>query len=584
MTISKSLSMVSDSRLDAEKYHSLLLAIESATLTIDALEREGRASIEEVLAILLPNLTESLAADQAFAAILRASRGRQPKGFEIVLAYPKINPGFPFLPWTDTLAKVVSDDRAHMIEPFVDDPKKLIPGLEIFNATTAILVKMKIGDQTWLIGVYNRAKPELGSFLETDRRTFESIVKLIAIGLRVGIRRSQLKTAQEIAETVGTGLSLETTLGASMQILHKVFDNTRMCVLLYLEDINALKFAPGTLEYYKIPAPAYRKQETFPLDGKSVACRVAKDALQTGNVEYVNVGDVKSNPDYLPIDPKTRSELCISLMSTKDELLGVLVMESYNLHGLDHVDEELVKTVAQQLSSAIEFAQQSEELEFRTTVAARTSWAADMAHDINNEVAQIRNWAYMLRERLKDNPDLQEYAKKIEESASVISSSGPWSESPPEVVKLDLVLTRYAKKLSDQRNLPIDFHLNAKDIYIRINPVYFERVLRHLIRNASRAMVNSKVRKIIITTNTVSDSTVEILFQDTGPGISGELQLSIFQRPITTKNTGGFGLLLVRQMIEDMGGQIRYITQKKGHGAMFSILFPIVSVMDGAVD
>jgi GAF domain-containing protein/ActR/RegA family two-component response regulator/two-component sensor histidine kinase len=428
------------------------------------------------------------------------------------------------------------------------------------------------------------------SFSDEDIEQAVSFANLAGVAITNAHRmdklqqRTEFRTAKEIAETVGTGLNLETTLGASMQILQKVFENTRMCVLLYLEDINALKFAPGTLAYYKIPSPAYRKQDTFPLDGKSIACRVAKDALQTGNVEYDNVGDVKRDPDFLPVDPKTRSELCISLMSTKHELLGILVMESYNLHGLDYVDEDLVKTVAQQLSSAIEFAQQSEDLQFHTTVAARTSWAADMAHDINREVGQIRNWASILMDRLENAPDLQTLVRKIEESASMLSNSGPWSDSPPQVIKLDLALVRNAKNLTGNRNLTIDFRLNVENVYIRVNPVYFQRVLRHLVRNASRAMINSKIRKIIITTHALNDKTVEILFQDTGPGISEEIQLSIFQRPVTTKSTGGFGLLLVRQMIENMGGQIRYIPQKKGHGAKFSIMFPIATTMEGIVE
>jgi signal transduction histidine kinase len=185
---------------------------------------------------------------------------------------------------------------------------------------------------------------------------------------------------------------------------------------------------------------------------------------------------------------------------------------------------------------------------------------------------------------LQDAPDLQRLVQKIEESASVLSTSGPWSDSPSQVVKLDLALQRNAKNLTGHRDLPIDFHLHTEDIYIRVNPVYFQRVLRHLIRNASRAMINSKVRKIIITTHIFNEKTVEILFQDTGPGISEEIQLSIFQRPVTTKSAGGFGLLLVRQMIEDMGGQIRYIPQKKGKGAKFSILFPIATTMEGIVE
>jgi hypothetical protein len=38
-------------------------------------------------------------------------------------------------------------------------------------------------------------------------------------------------------------------------------------------------------------------------------------------------------------------------------------------------------------------------------------------------------------------------------------------------------------------------------------------------------------------------------------------------------------------MIEDMHGQIRFVPQKNGQqGAVFSIRFPIVSTMEGAVE
>ena len=583
MTVPGGLSMISDSRRDAEKYRSLILAIESATATITALEREGRASIEEVLASLLPNLVEALDAAQAFAAIHRLSKGNFSKGFEIVSVYPQREFTRPILPSTETLMQILLDDRAHVIEPFVDEPRKIIHGLEIFNATTAVLVPMKIGDQAWLIGVCNKANPDTGPFLAADRKAFESIIKLIAIGFRVGERRSQIKTTKEIAETIGLGLDLESTMDAVLKTLHNIFERTRLCVLLYQRDMHALKFAPATLKYYRIHNPVYRRQNTFPLNEQSIACRVAREALQTKSVACENVGDVIHDPNYLPLNPKIQSELCVSLMGTKNDLLGVLVLERDNLNDFDDADVDLVKTVGQHLSMAIERAKRNEELEFRTTVAAQTAWAADIAHEINNEVGQIRNWAYMLRDRLKDEPELQDFARKIEKSASVLSSTGPWSDRPPQLVKLDLFLERNLTGLTSQRNLILELQLATPDVYIQVNPTEFQHALRHLVRNAARAMSNSRLRKLKVNTKSFN-STVEILFQDTGPGINKEVQLSIFQRPITTKGRGGYGLLLVRQMIEDMHGQIKFVTEKPGQGAKFSIQFPIASKMDGSVE
>jgi GAF domain-containing protein len=397
-------------------------------------------------------------------------------------------------------------------------------------------------------------------------------------------QRRQLRTAKEIAETIGTGLDLERTMEAVFQKLHDLFEKTRLCVLLYQSDIKALKFAPATLKFYKIQNPQYKRQDTFPLDQGSIVCRVAKMALHAKKVVCENVGDVRIDPDYLALNLKIQSELCVSLLSTKNELLGVLVLERDRLNGFDDADEDLVKTVAQQLSIAIERAQQSEELAFKSTVAAQTTWAADIAHEINNEVGQIRRWAYLLSEQLEEGSPLREYAKKIEESASLLSGAGPWSDQPPQIVELDQVLNRYLDNIVRNRDLIADFRGNAPGIYIRVNLLQFQHVLRQLVRNAARAMSNSRLKKLIVTTLLLDKSTVEILFQDSGPGIKKDVRLSIFQRPITTKGRGGYGLLLVRQMIEDMGGQIKLAPHQKGRGAIFSIRFPVANLKDWAVE
>jgi GAF domain-containing protein len=584
MDIWTGISITSDSQRDAVKYHNFLLAIESATETINLLEEERRASIELVITNLLPSLAEALGAALSFAAVQQQQSRNRPPKFDVVAVYPQMENSRIVLPHSKYIAQALADKRAHVIEPFGDASGDAIEGLEIFRASSAVLVQMQIEYQVWIIGVCNRNILELGPFLGADRRALESIIRLIEIGLRAGERRRQLTTAKEIAETIGLGLNLEKTMETVIQILHKLFEGTSLCVLLYKKDINSLKFAPATLKYYKVQNQAYRKQDIFSLQGKSIACRVAKKALDSKSAVCENIGNVMDDPDYLNLNPEVKSELCVSLMGTKNNLLGVLVLERSKVHDFDDMDEDLVKTVGQQLSSAIERAQQSEELEFRTTVAAQAAWAADIAHEINNEVGQIRSWAYILRDQLKHDSALQEYARKIDESALALTSTGPWSDQPPKVVKLDPFLKRTIKELTGQRNLTTAYFLCTPDAYICVNPVEFQHVLRHLVRNAARAMSNSRIRKLTVTTQRINVSMVEILFRDSGPGISKEVQLSIFQRPITTKDRGGYGLLLVRQMIEDMGGQISYVPQKKGQGALFSIRFPIVSTMDGTVE
>ena len=82
-------------------------------------------------------------------------------------------------------------------------------------------------------------------------------------------------------------------------------------------------------------------------------------------------------------------------------------------------------------------------------------------------------------------------------------------------------------------------------------------------------------KKITIITRETQVNEVEILFKDHGPGVSEDVQLSIFQKSVTTKESGGYGLLLTRQFVEDMGGKIRLLPSVPGQGATFSIKLPI---------
>ena len=107
-----------------------------------------------------------------------------------------------------------------MWDPFEDAPKKLIDGLEVCHATTAILVRMQIGDQARIVGVCNRVNPEMGPFLASDRRALESIIELIAIGLRMGERRRQ-----ELEAVINASKVITASVGLSRQeILERILE------------------------------------------------------------------------------------------------------------------------------------------------------------------------------------------------------------------------------------------------------------------------------------------------------------------------------------------------------------------------
>jgi K+-sensing histidine kinase KdpD len=83
-------------------------------------------------------------------------------------------------------------------------------------------------------------------------------------------------------------------------------------------------------------------------------------------------------------------------------------------------------------------------------------------------------------------------------------------------------------------------------------------------------------KRLIVTTQLVEKS-VEILIQDTGPGIPNHLVKKIFEEPID-KPVGsrgvGIGLVLARTIIETYEGSVRLLSTNK-HGTTMRVTLPV---------
>ena len=79
----------------------------------------------------------------------------------------------------------------------------------------------------------------------------------------------------------------------------------------------------------------------------------------------------------------------------------------------------------------------------------------------------------------------------------------------------------------------------------------------------------------IITVKTdLSDNHILVTFKDTGEGISAENLSTVFQPYFTTKKSGtGLGLLILRRIIREHGGDIK-ISSEEGFGTSVCISLP----------
>ncbi|WP_224360979.1 protoglobin domain-containing protein [Hyalangium versicolor] len=109
---------------------------------------------------------------------------------------------------------------------------------------------------------------------------------------------------------------------------------------------------------------------------------------------------------------------------------------------------------------------------------------------------------------------------------------------------------------------------------LRGDPNQLRQVFINLLENSIQAMGESG--KVELTATIVAGS-VELIFEDLGPGVSESIRRRLFEPLMTTKARGiGLGLPLVKRILERHGGSIAYVPRpEKGPGARFVIRLPI---------
>ncbi len=273
-------------------------------------------------------------------------------------------------------------------------------------------------------------------------------------------------------------------------------------------------------------------------------------------------------------------------LETHEERLARLRQATQLLHKEVQTVEELAaqRQCAARLEEEIR--ELHEQLRRVQRLAALGTMSAMLAHEFNNILTPIINYAQMARK----NPRLREKAvtRAAEggQRASDICQAilGIARGSSPEPVRVNvsaLVSEAILAMGRNPRRDAIDVVLSAPaDLAIRTRKVELEHVLLNLLINARQAVLDRpRPRKIEISARTCDGGAV-IRVRDNGPGIPPEIQPRVFE-PFFTTRTGrdgkdegsGLGLALSREIVQSLGGEIRLESQP-GKGATFTVQIP----------
>jgi two-component system sensor kinase FixL len=218
--------------------------------------------------------------------------------------------------------------------------------------------------------------------------------------------------------------------------------------------------------------------------------------------------------------------------------------------------------------------------------SAMGTMAATLAHELNQPLAAIGNFAAGTRRALRD-PDasrdsLEDGLQAIENCAfragSVIRTlrdMNNGSAARRQMLNPNSLILEAASlaMVSAEEQIVARFDL-ADDVLVSVDPIQIQQVVINLIRNAVEAVLDTPRREISVSTRAVCDM-VEIRVEDSGTGIAAGMMDSLFDSFVSSKPDGmGVGLSISRTIVEAHEGKLSAANREAG-GASFCVALPL---------
>jgi two-component system, NtrC family, nitrogen regulation sensor histidine kinase NtrY len=228
--------------------------------------------------------------------------------------------------------------------------------------------------------------------------------------------------------------------------------------------------------------------------------------------------------------------------------------------------------------------------------AAWSEVARRVAHEIKNPLTPIalsaeRILRQMDRQRIELPPAMDRVFRDcaetiLDNTASVkrlVDEFSQFSRLPaaqPVLCDLnDVVISGLAVFSGRLEGIDVRVDLAPDLPQVSIDPEQFKRVVVNLIDNAAEAMQDASTRILTVQTRSGLNENVELVFGDTGCGITPEQKEKLFQPYFSTKGRGtGLGLAIVSHILSEHNASIR-VDDNQPAGAWFTVEIPAAAAV-----
>ena len=219
-------------------------------------------------------------------------------------------------------------------------------------------------------------------------------------------------------------------------------------------------------------------------------------------------------------------------------------------------------------------------------LSALTLLAAGVAHEIGNPLNSLNIHLQLMERKIRKLPEGTR--SDLQESITVTKE---------EIKRLDYIVTQFLRAIRpsalqtqleninvllresisflapeiQDRDIIVEQELRSDLPMLEVDRNQLKQAFYNVIKNSFQAMKSAGILHI---KTDMDDNSISISFTDTGGGISPDNMSKIFDPYFTTKESGsGLGLLIVRRIVREHGGEISLISNE-GKGLTLTIRLP----------
>ena len=384
-----------------------------------------KLEVEVILQKIMESAIELLGAESGSIALW--DNRKQNYAMAIVHQLPESLIGKEFVPpWSDVVGEVIAKKSPVLYKDYEHHPNRL-KELDSFHFKEVVGVPLIVREMIIGAMTIGSSDPEV-NFQQSEIDLLYTFAHQAAIAIGNAklyedslAKIKQLTALYEIGKTLSSTLELDELFKKALELLKDHFGYAACGILL-------LESEKDELYIKQIMGRDIEESKKFRfrvgIDG------IVGEVARTGELYYAP--DVSKEPRYIPGGPSIKSEAAFPL-KVRNQVFGVLNIESDELNGFDEEDLKVLSSFASQMSVSIENAQLFSDLkqtlqELKLAqdqiiqaekLRAMGEMASGVAHDFNNVLAVVLGNVQLLLHQLEriSPEEIREGLKIIERSS-----------------------------------------------------------------------------------------------------------------------------------------------------------------------